>query len=59
MIKEAVPADDAAIQFAPSYTRISLADELKYNAPCTKALPSLSSVGSEVLLPKYLSSKVS
>jgi len=58
-IKEAVPALDAAIQLPPSNTRISLAVELKYKAPVTKALPSLSTVGLEVLLPKYLSSKVS
>ena len=32
---------------------------LKYNAPATKASPSLSSVGSDALAPKYLSSKLS
>jgi len=59
MFKDEVPADDAAIQLPPSKTRISLALELKYKAPVTKALPSLSTDGLEVLLPKYLSSKVS
>jgi hypothetical protein len=43
----------------PPYTFISFDELLKYNAPVTRASPSLSSVGSEVLLPKYLSSKLS
>ena len=33
--------------------------ELKYRDPATRALPSLSNVGSLVLLPRYLSSKLS
>ena len=33
--------------------------EFKYKAPVNKALPSLSTDGAEVLLPKYLSSKLS
>jgi hypothetical protein len=32
---------------------------LKYNAPASKALPSLSTDGSDVLEPRYLSSKLS
>lgn len=56
---DTLPADVAAIQFAPSYTRISLAVLLKYSAPATSASPSLSTVGSAVLEPKYLSSNVS
>lgn len=34
-------------------------DELKYKAPATRALPSLSNVGSDVLVPRYLSSNES
>jgi hypothetical protein len=36
-----------------------LSPVLKYKAPVIKALPSLSRVGSEVLAPRYLSSKLS
>jgi hypothetical protein len=49
----------AANQKEPSYTFILLVVVLKYKAPETKALPSLSNVGSDVLVPKYLSSKLS
>ena len=38
---------------------MTLSEELKYNAPVNKALPSLSTVGSLALAPKYLSSKLS
>jgi hypothetical protein len=41
------------------YTFITPAVELKYNAPVRSALPSLSTVGSDDLAPKYLSSKES
>lgn len=44
---------------APVYTLISFATLLKYRAPVNNALPSLSSVGSEDLAPRYLSSKLS
>ena len=41
------------------YTFIAPDTELKYREPANKALPSLSNVGSDVLLPRYLSSKLS
>ena len=38
---------------------MTLSVVLKYNAPSISALPSLSTVGSDALAPKYLSSNVS
>jgi hypothetical protein len=46
------PETYAAAHALPVYTRISPAVLLKYSAPATSALPSLSSVGFEVLLPR-------
>ncbi len=50
--KLTLPADVAAIQLAPSYTFIMFSDVLKYSAPATRALPSLSSVGLLALVPR-------
>jgi hypothetical protein len=47
-----VPDTYAATQADPVYTRISPATELKYRAPPTRALPSLSNVGLDVLDPR-------
>ncbi len=52
-------AAEAAIQAAPSYTFIVFDVVLKYKAPVASALPSLSKVGSEALVPRYRSSKLS
>lgn len=41
------------------YNFITLLEELKYKAPANKALPSLSTDGSDALAPKYLSSNES
>ena len=46
-------------QDEPLYTFIPGSAELKYKAPVINASPSLSNVGSDVLEPKYLSSKLS
>ena len=43
----------------PLYTFIPGSDVLKYRAPATRGLPSLSTDGSEFLAPRYLSSNES
>jgi hypothetical protein len=55
------PAADtyAATHPVGVYTFITLDVVLKYNAPVIKGLPSLSTVGSLALGPRYLSSKLS
>ena len=50
--RDVAPADVAVIQLAPSYTFITFWVVLKYRAPAAKALPSLSSVGSDVFVPR-------
>ena len=52
-------AEPASAQLEPLYTRMELAVVLKCSAPVTKASPSLSTVGLELLAPKYLSSNES
>ena len=48
-----------ATQAEPVQTFKAPVDELKYNAPVAKALPSLSTDGAEDFAPKYVSSKLS
>ena len=48
----ALPETYAAIQPDPVYSFITPSTELKYKAPATRALPSLSNAGSLVLSPR-------
>lgn len=46
-------------QAVPDQTDITPVDELKYKAPTRSVFPSLSTLGADVLEPRYLSSKLS
>ena len=49
----------ASCQAEPLYTFNTFDDVLKYKSPALKASPSLSTLGSLDLAPKYVSSKLS
>lgn len=52
MVFTVPPTTDAACQAEPFHTLISLAVVLKYWSPTVSALPSLSTLGLELLAPR-------